>query len=103
LEHGARDRHALLLAARELEAPLADRRLVTLGRTGDEAVNLRELGSGDDLFVGRAGPSVRDVVFDRVVEEDRVLRDDPDRRAQAALLHVADVLAVDGAPPTRDG
>ena len=41
LQQRARDRHALLLAARELEAALAHRGLVALGRGGDEVVDAR--------------------------------------------------------------
>ena len=42
-----------------------------------------------------AGLAIGDVVFDRVVEQHGVLRDDADGGAQGLLLHVADVLAVD--------
>jgi hypothetical protein len=41
LQHRARNRHALLLAARQLQAALADRCLVTLRQTFDEVVNVR--------------------------------------------------------------
>ena len=40
-----------------------------------------------DLGAVGAGAAVGDVVFDRVVEQHRVLRDDADRRAQARLRH----------------
>src|SRR6188508_3570430 len=39
--------------------------------------------------------AVRDVVVDRVVEEHGVLRNDADRRANAVLGRLADVLTVD--------
>ena len=48
------------------------------------------------------GPTVGDVVLDRVVEQHRVLRDDSDRRTHARLLHRAQVLAVDRDAPRRD-
>ena len=95
LENGARDRDALLFAARQLEAPLADLRLIAERKSRDEIVNLRELRGGDDFILCRAGTAIRNVVFDRVVEEHRVLRHDPDRGAQAALLDIAQVLPID--------
>ena len=49
-----------------------------------------------------AGAAVGDVVFDGVVEEHRVLRDDADRLAQALLGDAADVLAVDRDAPGVD-
>jgi len=51
LEDRARDRDALLLAARELEPPLPDRRLVALRERGDERVDLRETRGGEDLVL----------------------------------------------------
>ena len=47
LENGARDRDALLFAARQLEAPLADLRLIAERKSRDEIVNLRELRGGE--------------------------------------------------------
>ena len=47
------------------------------------------------LRVARLRPAVANVVKDRVVEEHRVLGDDADRRAQARLLHLAQVGAID--------
>ena len=44
LEDGAGDRHALLLAARELQAALADHGLVAVGQALDERADLRQLG-----------------------------------------------------------
>ena len=43
-KHGAGDRHALLLAAGEAVAALADGRVVALGQRGDELVDLGGLG-----------------------------------------------------------
>ena len=43
--------------------------------------------------------AVADVVADGVVEQHGVLRDDADRRAQAGLRDLGDVLAVDGDAP----
>ncbi len=48
-----------------------------------------------DLGLARFAAPVGDVVADGVVEQHRVLRDDADGRAQARLLDLGDVLAVD--------
>ena len=55
-EHGARDRHALLLAAREAVAALADDRVVAVGERGDQLVDLgRPRGVLDLLVASRSG------------------------------------------------
>ena len=99
LQHGAGDRHALLLAARELQPALADLRLVALRQRPDERVDLRVLGGRLDLGVARAVAAVADVVEDRVVEQHGILRNHADGGAQRTLRHLADVLPVDQDPP----
>ena len=49
LQNRARDRDALLLAARKFQAPLADHRVVTVGQRADEIVDLRQLCGRDRL------------------------------------------------------
>ena len=70
-----------------------------LAKTGllprDEGMNARRPGRLLDLGAACTGAAVGDVVFDRVVEQDRVLRHDADRLAHAGLRHLADVLAGD--------
>src|SRR5512145_1463824 len=58
-------------------------------------MRLRFLCGRDDLFVARARPAVADVRRDGAVEEGRILRDHADRRTQALLRDLRDVLAVD--------
>ena len=101
-EDGAGDRDALLLAAGELQAALAHLGFVALGREADEIVDLREPRRLLDLRVARLPAAVADVVADRVVEQDGVLRHDADRGAQRFLRDVADVLAVDQNAPAAD-
>ena len=83
LQDGAGDRHPLLLAARQLQAALADRRLVAQRQRHDEVVDARQPRRLLDLLAGAVGPAVADVVEDRVVEQHGVLRHHADRRAQA--------------------
>ena len=95
LQDGAGDRHALLLAARELQAALADRRLVALRQGHDEVMDARQPGRPLDILARAVGPAVADVVVDRVVEQHRVLRHHADRGPQAVLRHLTDILAID--------
>ncbi len=95
LQDHARDRDALLLAAREFQAALADRAPVAVGQRGDEIVDARAPRRLGDLVLAGAGAAIADVVADRIVEQHRVLRHDADGAAQAVLAHVAQILAVD--------
>jgi hypothetical protein len=61
----------------------------------DEGANLGKLGRPLHLARRRAHAAIADVVGDGVVEQHRVLRHHADRRAQAFLRNVADVLPVD--------
>ena len=56
LEQGPGDRHALLFAARQLEAALADHRFIAFGQSGDEVVDRRAARRALDL---RSGPRRR--------------------------------------------
>ena len=95
LQNGAGNGDALLLAARQFQAALADFGLVALGRAPDEAVDLRLARRLLDLGVARIPAAVADVVADGVVEQHGILRHHADGGAQRSLRHIADVLAVD--------
>lgn len=89
------ERDALALAAGEGEAVFADRGVVALGEFGDETVRLGGAGGLHDLFRGRVGTAVGDVVADRVREQEGVLGDQADRGAQGVQGEFADVVAAD--------
>jgi hypothetical protein len=95
----ARDRDALPLAARQAHAALADARVIRVGQPLDERVELRAARGRDDFRAGRVALAVADVVRERVVEQDGVLRHDAERVAQAALGDEAQILAVDADDP----
>ncbi len=94
-EDGAGEGDALALAAGEGEAVLADGGVVPVGQVGDEAVRLGGAGGPLDLLLGGVGDAVRDVGADGVGEQEAVLGDQPDRRAQGRLGQLADVAATD--------
>ena len=91
VEQGAGERHALALAARERQAPLADAGVVAVGQGVDEPVGLRGGRGGADLLLGGVGAAVGDVGPHGVGEEERLLEHHADRAAQgveAQLAHV---------------
>ncbi len=79
----------------QLQAALAHPRVVPVRQAQDEVMHLRQPRRLLDLGLAGAGPAIGDVVADRVVEQHGVLRHHADRRAQAVLRHVADILPVD--------
>ena len=98
LQHGARDGEALALAARELHAKLADRRLIALGQIDDEVVGGGGLSGGLDLGVGGARPPVGDIGAHRVVEQGDLLADQRDLAVQGGERQIANIEAVDRHP-----
>ena len=86
LEQHAGDREALLLAARELVAALADDRVEAVGQLRDPVVDRGRAGRRLELRVGRLGPGEQQVLADRRVEQVRLLGHEPDepRRATRA-------------------
>ena len=73
----ARDRDALLLAAREAVSALADRRVVALRQRGDQLVYLGRLRGLFDLLVARLRAGEAQVLADRGVEQVGLLGDEP--------------------------
>ena len=96
LDQRARDRDALALAAGQLQAVLADRRVVAEREAHDEVVGVGRFGGGDDLGLARAGRP--NAMFSRIdaAEQKHVLSDIGDLPAQRRARHRRDVLAVDG-------
>ena len=88
-------RDALLLAARQLVAALADDRVVALGQLDDPVVDRRRAGRRLELLLGRVGRRVAEVVADRGVEQVGLLGHDPDDLAERGQGEPADVDAVD--------
>ena len=104
-DDGARERGALLLAARQRDAPLADHRVVAVRKVGDVLVEPRDGGGGEDaphpLVARLARPTrtardlpaadidppdaiqpERHVVRQRVGEQERLLRHEADGAAE---------------------
>src|SRR5215831_936645 len=95
-----RERDALPLAARQLDAALADMRvkaapLVEVFESLDEFDGLSLRSGAADLPFGRLRAAVADVVADGAVQQRGVLRDHRDLRAQALLRDRSEVLPID--------
>ena len=98
LQKGARDCDALALAARKLDAAVADHGSEPFRQSLDE-IAARRNGRAQHLIVGRGRPAVTDVFHDRSMEQRDVLRHDRNRLAQALLGDPGNILAVDGDAP----
>ena len=95
LEEQTGDSKALLLAAGEAVAALADHGFELVGETLYEIQDLRVAKSGADLVVGGVGPGIEQVGADGVVEEMGILGDDADTLVDRVELQVADIDAAD--------
>ncbi|KAG0742650.1 hypothetical protein G6F24_016440 [Rhizopus arrhizus] len=71
----AGNRHALALAARQLQAAFTDAGAVAVRQRHDEVVDVGRAGRGAHLFVRGVGASQPQVVVDRAVEQRDVLAD----------------------------
>jgi hypothetical protein len=96
LQQGAGDGDALLLAAGEPRATLAELALVALRQGADELVGLGQPRRAQDVLAARLQPAVADVLGRRGGEDHRVLRHQGDLAAQGQRVELAQVDAVEG-------
>ncbi len=92
-QQGAGDGDALALAARELDALLADRRLITLRQAPDEVVDVGRARRLDQLLVRGVGPAEANVLLDGAVEQEGVLVHHRDQRADLGKRQGAEIMA----------
>ena len=101
-DQGAGQRDPLSLPAGEGGAPLAEPGVEPPRERGHEAVGLGRPQRGPHLLVGDVGAQ-GDVAADVVVEQERGLRHEGDRRRQLALGELAQVDPVDAGSGPRRG
>ena len=89
------DRQPLALAAGDVGAALVDRGVETPGHRGDEVARLGDLEGAPQLGVARLRLPEPQVARDRAAEQERRLRNEPDRAPQLFERLVAHVDAVD--------
>src|SRR3989441_10790241 len=92
----AGDRHALALAARKANPPIADHRVVSAGQRHDEVVRVRDLRGVENVRLRDLVPAVCDVLADRRVEQERLLRNDAEQPPVPRLLERSQIPPVDG-------
>src|SRR5206468_8528589 len=91
---GAGDRDPLTLPAGESHAAVADDRVVPVGELRDEGVGVGDLGGPDDLGVREPVAPVGDVLPDRGMEQQRLLRDDAEESTVGRLPERPQIAAV---------
>ena len=94
-ENRARDRDALPLPARQLDAALADDRVVAVREPEDELLAVRDARRRLDLVERRRRIGVADVLGDRAVEEKVLLQHRRELLAIVAQRNRRQVAAVD--------
>src|SRR4029077_12589075 len=95
LDERPSDGEPLALAARQVRSALAHRRPESAVQFPDEALGLGDPERGPQLVVGRVGLAIAKVAGDGPVEQERLLRDEPDTRPQVVAVELADVDTVD--------
>ena len=99
-QQGPRNADPLLFAARQLQPALADLGRIAVRQAHHEIMDLGRLGRGIHLVAAGIRVAIGDVVIDGVVEQNGILRHNPDHLVQRGLRHIADVLPVN---PDRPG
>src|SRR5215813_314835 len=94
LEYGASDGDTLLFAAGKLQTAFANLGIIAFRCAANESIDLSLARRFLDFGVARIPAPVADVVADRVVKQNRVLRHHANRGAQGGLGNLADILVV---------
>ena len=89
------DGDALLLAAGEHHAALADDGVVSVRHGHHVLVNFSQFGGLDHIVHRRVRAAVADIIQNRTREEEDILLDDADAAAQIGQLDMADILPVE--------
>ena len=95
-ENGARDRHPLLFASGQFQAPLAHFRLVAFRQLADEGIEVGETNGGGDVSIAGLRVSVAHVLENSVIKQHRILWHDANGAAQGVFADIADIHAADG-------
>lgn len=93
--HHAGDGEQLALALAEVAAPFGEQGVVAVGQAQDEVVGVGALGGFDAVGFAGFEAGVAQVVQHRIGEQKGFLQHDADLLAQAVLLDIEQVVAVD--------
>lgn len=102
LEEGAGDGDALALAARKLDAALADIGIIALGQSDDEVVRIGGPGRRFQFGIAGVGPAVAQVVRYGAGKKLDILLHHPDMAPERGQCHIADIGTVDADRPGLD-
>ena len=94
-EYGAGNCDTLFFATGELQTSLTDTGLIARGQLGNKVVNPGCTGGFVDMLFVSARITVGNVVIDRIVEQNGVLRDHADSIAERRLCDFLQIEAVD--------
>ena len=86
LQQGTGNRQALTLSSTQPQPLLPDPRVIPLGQTHDEIVNLSPLRGGHKFFLRRVGLGQQQVVTHRAVEQVCTLGDHTDEPPHVVLV-----------------
>src|SRR6185437_4160569 len=90
----SRNGNALFLTSRELDAALADNRVVAVLETFGKLVHARRAAGREDFVFSSPRAAERDVFADRAIEEKRFLQDDAKLRAIRVELDGGEIRAI---------
>ena len=91
----AGDGDQLTLSLAEAGAAFAEHGLILLRQAIDKYIRVRHPGGGDDFLVGRIGAAKADILHDAGAEQEGILQDDADLRAQALRCNITHIDAID--------
>src|SRR5262245_21111599 len=94
LQECSSDGNTLALAARQFLTTLADDRIIAPSELDNELVRQSRLSCFEQLGLRYMGAAITDVVAHGVVEQNRLLRHDPDLRTERSQSEVSDVVPV---------
>src|SRR5581483_8517608 len=94
LKQSARNRQPLSLPSAQLQSSFPNRRFIAFWQLCDEFMRARRLGRRIYVFFLGVGPSVGDIVENRIVEQKSVLRNDADFFAQAAQPDMPNIVPI---------
>ena len=95
-QHYACDAQQLLLSLRQIAAVFRNHSIVAFREATNEAVRMCGLGSSDNLFPGRAGLAIADILRNRRLCQPRLLKHHAEASAQLIPRHVSNVHTAHG-------
>lgn len=87
--------YSLLFPTAQSQTSFAHLSLIFVREIHDFLVNVSRSGGGNNICIRRINSPILDIIFDGLIEEDRILRHHTDCLTQRILLHGFNILAID--------